>query len=274
MSDRRLTPANGRVAHISLRGQVAADRFVEGKPGQVTRPIADLRTTPGGPRCRQMLLGAAVTVLERRDDWAFVQAARDGYVGYLRSPDVAEGPAVTHHVASAATHVYGDEDIRSSNLLALPFGAQVTVIDERRHFFETPQGFVPKRHLWPLAKRFTDPVTVAQMHFGMPYLWGGNSIWGIDCSGLVQAGMAGCGIACPGDSDLQRAALGADLPPDTPLRRGDLVFWAGHVGLMVDPETLIHANTHHMAVAYEPLAAATLRIKAQGGGEIIARRRL
>jgi cell wall-associated NlpC family hydrolase len=129
---------------------------------------------------------------------------------------------------------------------------------------------VPKKHLRPLDRPFTDPAAVAQLLFGVPYLWGGNSVLGIDCSGLVQAALLACSVPCGGDSDLQEA-VGSEATGEP--RRGDLVFWPGHVAMMVDGETLIHANAHHMAVAYEGLAAATLRIEAQSGGGVTARRR-
>ena len=272
--DRRLTPANGRVAALHLRGIVTADAYVAGDPATVRLPVADLLASPGGPRDRQLLLGAAVTVYDRRDGWAFVQARADGYVGYL--PEAALGPldAPTHRVATPATHVYEAESFKSPDLLHLSFGARLRVTAERAKFWETEAGFVPKKHLRPLDRPFSDPVTVAQIHFGVPYLWGGNSILGIDCSGLVQAALHACDISCPGDSDLQAQALGAVLPDDAPPQRGDLYFWAGHVALAVDEATLIHANAHHMAVAYEPIAAATLRIEAQGDGPVTLRRRL
>lgn len=271
--DRRLTPANGRVAALSLQGQVEAERFTEGSPRSVAVPVLDLRRAPGGPRDRQLLLGAEVTVFEEVDGWAFVQATRDGYVGYVRAAALSAPALPTHYVATMGTHAYEAEDIKSPDLVALPFGARVRVLDERHKLFETPLGFVPKKHLWPITKLFADPVVAAQIHFGVPYLWGGNSTRGIDCSGLVQAALQAGGIACPGDSDLQAAALGEVLPGDATLRRGDLLFWKGHVAMLVDGQTLIHASGHHMAVAYEPLADAELRIIAQGGGGIIARRR-
>ena len=271
MSDRRLTPANGRVAAMHLAGQVEAERYVEGWPALVTAPVVDLRARPGGPRDRQLLMGAQVAVFEDRDGWSFVQAA-DGYVGYVHSADLGDATAPSHFVATAATHAYGGEDFKSPDLHGLPFGARVTVLDERRKFFETNVGFVPKKHLRPLDHPFTDPATAAQLFFGVPYLWGGNSTRGIDCSGLVAAGLSACGIACPADSDLQQAALGQSF--DGPYQRGDLVFWNGHVGMMVDADTLIHANAHHMATAYEPIAKAVLRIEAQGDGPVVARKRL
>ncbi|WP_296422664.1 NlpC/P60 family protein [Yoonia sp.] len=270
MIDRRLTPANARVAAMHLAGQVAAAAFVTGWPMMVMRPVVDLCATAGGARDRQLLLGAIVTVFEDHAGWSFVQAV-DGYVGYVLTDQLGTRHTPTHFVATPASHAYAEEDIKSRDLMALPLGARVLVTDERRKFFETSVGFVPKRHLRPLDQPFSDPVTVAQMHFGVPYLWGGNSTRGIDCSGLVAASLHACNIPCPADSDMQQV-LGQSV--DSDLMRGDLVFWRGHVGMMVDAMTLIHANAHHMATAYEPIANAVLRIEAQGGGAVVARRRL
>lgn len=274
MTDRRLTPANGRVAAQYLKGIVTADAFVTGRPHRIAWSLVDLCTTPGGRRDRQLLLGAGVTVFEVRDGWAFVQADADGYVGYVQHRALGEGDAPTHVVGTAATHAYAGESFKSADQMHLSFGAQVKVVDERHKMFETTVGFIPKKHLRPLDRPFTDPVTVAQLFFGTPYLWGGNSRLGIDCSGLVQAALRGCAIPCPGDSDLQLTDLGTDIAPDAALVRGDLIFWKGHVGMMVDPDVMLHANAHHMVAAYEPLADATLRIKAQGDGDVIGRKRL
>lgn len=269
--DARLIPANGRVAAAHLRGLVPAETYVDGAPRLVVMPVVDLCPAPDRTRDRQLLLGAVVTVFEDRDGWAFLQAS-DGYVGYVRTVALGDVAAPTHMVATPATHAYRDESFKSPDLMSLTFGARLTVVDERRKFFETNAGFVPKSHLRPIDRPFADPVTVAQMHFGVPYLWGGNSTRGIDCSGLVAVGLLACGMACPADSDMQQAALGGDVTGD--LRRGDLLFWKGHVGLMVDPDTLIHANAHHMATRYEPAKNAILRIAAQDGGPVTARKRL
>ncbi|MFU8822616.1 C40 family peptidase [Yoonia sp.] len=271
MTDRRLTPANGRVAALHLAGQVAADKYLAGVPMMLTCPVSDLCAAPAGARDRQVLLGAVVTVFEDRAGWSFVQMA-DGYVGYVASDRLGQVRDTTHMVGTAATHAYLAEDFKSPDVMSLPFGARVTVLDERAKFFETSLGFIPKKHLRPLDRPFTDPATVAQLHFGVPYLWGGNSTRGIDCSGLVAAALNACSIASPADSDLQCAGLGADFTGTA--RRGDLIFWRGHVAMMVDEATLIHANAHHMATAYEPLEAATLRITAQQGGPVTARRRI
>ncbi len=263
MTDRRLTPVNDRVGPGAI-----------GRVGRVSQAVVDLCHTPDGPRDRQLLLGAGVTVFETHAGWHFVQAQADGYCGYVDAgiDPLADDPAPTHRVASFATHAYVAEDFKSPEATALPFGAQLTVTDERRTFFETPLGFVPKKHLRPLDRPFADPVTIAQLHFQAPYLWGGNSTRGIDCSGLIQAALLACGQSCPGDSDLQRESLGADA--SGPYKRGDLLFWKGHVGMMVDPDVMIHANAHHMAVAYEPIQAATTRIAAQGDGPLLAHKRL
>lgn len=271
MTDRRLTPANGRVAALHLAGQVEADTYLEGWAKMTCIPVLDLCANPGGPRDRQLLLGAVVTVFEDMDGWSFVQSL-DGYVGYVKSDALADVVAATHFVATVGTHSYESEDMKSPDLLSLPFGARLTVVDERRRFYETNLGFLPKSHLRDLDQPFGDPATVAQLHFGVPYLWGGNSTRGIDCSGLIATSLSACGVPCPADSDMQAAALGVPFEGD--YRRGDLVFWEGHVGMMVDHETMIHANAHHMATVYEPISRAILRIDAQGDGPVAVRKRL
>jgi hypothetical protein len=274
MMDARLTPANGRVAASRLRGQVDADVFVDGEPFSIGQVVVDLCAAPTGKRERQLLLGAAVTVYERSDGWAFVQCKRDDYVGYVPESALVTPNATTHRIATPATHAYATESFKSRDLLHLPFGAEVMVVNELHKFFETPHGFIPKKHLRPLELLFADPATVAQLYFGVPYLWGGNSTRGVDCSGLVQAAYHACGHLCAGDSDLQGHGLGRLLESGENLLRGDLIFWDGHVAMMVDSDTMIHANAHHMAVVYEGLVQATLRIKAQGDGDVTARRRV
>ncbi len=269
--DRRITATNGRVAAIELQGKVSANRFVEGEVLSITRPIVDLRESPDGMRDRQLLLGAQVRVFEAQNGWSFVRSERDGYVGYVETSTLGSVQAPTHFVQTFATHVYPEPDFKTRENAMLNFGARVAVVFEHRKFWETTIGFIPKSHLRQIDMPLSDPATVAALHFGVPYLWGGNSTLGIDCSGLVQASLHACNIDCPADSDMQ-LSIGTDAP-GLPMRR-DLVFWKGHVAMMVDDETLIHANAHHMAVRYEPFQNARLRIAAQGDGEVIAIRRL
>jgi cell wall-associated NlpC family hydrolase len=275
VTDRRITPANDRVAAEHLRGQVEAPRYDEGMPARIALPYADLWRRPGGGRDRQLLLGDAVTIYDRHEGYAFVQSQKDGYVGYLSEAVLGSlDPAPTHWVAVPGSQAYAEPDFKVPQTLDLVFGASVAVVSHQAGWFETAEGlFIPKPHLWPLDKRFTDPVTAAQLFFGAPYVWGGNTPRGIDCSGLVQAALLAAGHDCPADSD-QQETLGQPLEADAPLQRGDLLFWKGHVAMAVDRETLIHANAFRMAVAYEPAENAIRRIEAQGDGPVIARRRI
>lgn len=274
MTDARMTPANARVAHPSVASDFPDLTVVDGTEVALVRPTEMLRQSPNGPAVSEVLFGETLTALEDRDGWSFVIHGRDGYVGYLPSP--ALGPAFepTHFVAVRSSHVYSQDNFKSAPISPQSFGARFRVISETARFFETEHGFLPKPHLRPLSRPFRDPVTVAQMFFGTPYLWAGCSGFGIDCSGLVQQAARAAGVACPRDSDQQEAALGSPLAPDAPTMRGDLYFWKGHVAVAVDDTTLIHANAHHMAVAYEPISVAIARIEGQGEGPVTSRRRL
>lgn len=275
MSDPRLTPSNGRVAHIALQGQVTASRFVAGEWRGVRASVADLCRTPGGPRDRQLLAGERFLLLEERDGHAFGQAEVDGYVGYVTAQALGPDMTPTHRVMALASHVYARDDFKSADLRWLSHGAQLAVTEVTGRFAALAGGgHVPVQHLAPLDQPAKDPAGVAQMFLGTPYLWGGNSAKGIDCSGLVQRAFLSCGLPCPRDSDQQQAGLGRELAPDEPPQRGDLLFWKGHVGMLLDAETLLHANAHHMQVASEPVDQAIARIaKAEFGG-LLCRRRM
>ncbi len=274
MTDARLIPANARVAAEHLRGSVEAPRYSGGAARLLLPALADLLHAPGGRRQRQVVSGEAVSVYEVHDGWAFVQLGRDGYVGYLPSDALIEAEAPTHFVSARMTHVYPKPDLKVPELYGLSHRGRVRVLAQEGRFAKTPLGYVAHAHLKPVGDLADDPVSVAELYLGTPYLWGGNSSYGIDCSGLVQAGCHACGIACPGDSDMQQAELGQEMDPDAKLRRGDLVFWKGHVAWVADEARLIHANAGSMAVSYEGIEAAIERIASQGDGPVIARKRL
>jgi cell wall-associated NlpC family hydrolase len=276
VTDRRLTPSNGRIAHVSLEGHVLAKRYTEGDQARVTQPVADLLAAPDGRRDRQVLMGDNLLVLEIRDDFAFVQAAKDGYCGYLAASALGPARPQTHWVSAPATHLYASPDLKSREQARLSLGSHLCLTaTEHGAFLESIDGlFVPHAHVRPLGDWATDAVSIAESLLGTPYLWGGNSRDGIDCSGLVQASLLACGTPCPADSDMQEAALGTRLPEGAAYRRGDLFCWKGHVALAVGGGRLIHANAHYMAVAYEGITATISRIEAQGGGPLRAVMRL
>jgi cell wall-associated NlpC family hydrolase len=273
MAGRRRTPVNDRIAAAHLTDAPEGLMRVEGTAARIGVPVADLLRAPDGARDRQLVYGEAVTVYEDRDGWAFLQAAKDSYAGYVPGTALATPFEATHWVSAPATHAYSADDFKSPETLSLSHGSQVQVLGGEGRFADTNLGYIPARHLSPLGDHANDPVAVAELFLGTPYLWGGNSCFGIDCSGLVQAALLACGTACPGDSDMQETELGEDAPAGD-YQRGDLLFWKGHVALVRDAETLIHANAHDMAVASEPITAAIKRIQTQGDGPVTAHKRL
>lgn len=270
--DRRSTPFSGRVAHVSLRGQIDAP-LTKGEAAQVLLPLVDLLARPGGARERQLLLGADVTVIDRDQGHAYLMTARDGYCGWVDAAAVGKGPEPTHWVHTPATHLYSGPKVQARETASLSLGARLCVTGAFGSWAETPLGFVPACHLSPMGSFAPDPVAVAESLLHTPYLWGGNSREGLDCSGLVQVALHATGLDCPGDSD-QQMVLGQEIAAEDPLRRGDLIFWDGHVAIVVDGDRIIHANGHTMSVAYEDTVAAIRRILAAGGGPVTAQRRL
>ena len=280
MSDARL-PARPDLAAAHLKGQVEAARFVEGTPMRVRVPVAPLRREPrsDAPLDTEALLGEAVTVYDNdAEGWSWVQLSDDSYVGYM--PTESLGPdqsPPTHRVDALRTFVYPGPSIKMPPLAALSFGSTIAALGEDGKFFQTDAGFVFAMHAKPLAETETDYPGTAERFVGVPYLWGGKSSLGIDCSGLVQTALKAAGIACPRDTSMQVNELGTPVSYDDSLRglqRGDFVFWKGHVGIMLDADNLVHANGHFMEVVSEPLRMARDRTLAKGSGPIIAIRRL
>jgi cell wall-associated NlpC family hydrolase len=278
--DPRVTPARPDLAAHHLRGKVEAARFTAGKARVVIAAHAPMRRAPSpdAPLDTEALMGEVVTVYETTEEgWAWGQLAGDDYVGWLPAAALGESAwQPTHKVWVPRTFMFPGPSIKLPPLCGVPLGARVAVTGAVERFaILKAGGYIPGKHLVPLKAVERDFVEVAERFLGTPYLWGGKTVLGIDCSGLVQVALTAHGVACPRDSDMQERAIGKTIFPNaqlSDLARGDLIFWKGHVAIVRDPQTLIHANAFHMAVAYEPLHDALARIGESDGPPTSIRR--
>lgn len=270
--DPRVTPARRDLAARHLEGRVKAERYVEGALRRVVVAQAPLRRAPrpDGHLDTEALKGEVVTVYDSNDEgWSWGQLHSDNYVGWLPTEALGDlGQEATHRVAAARTLVFAEPSLKSPPIESLSFGSRLAIARIDSQFAVTAANeFVPLKHLVDVDHRERDVVGVAERFLGAPYLWGGKTNLGLDCSALVQLALGACGVPCWRDSDMQEQALLSKLEPTddlSSLRRGDLIFWAGHVAIVRDRSTLIHANGHHMAVAIEPIADAVARNRAAG----------
>lgn len=270
--DPRVTPARADLAAKGLEGKVVAARFVEGRVCEVVEPAAPLRLEPrpDAPLATEALKGERVIIYDMNaEGWAWGQLASDHYVGWLPANAlVPPGPPSTHKVTALRTFMFPLPSIKAPPLEALPFGARIAIDRVENEFVVTASGtYIPGVHVTPLDVFEADFVAVAERFIGVPYLWGGKTILGLDCSGLVQIALAASGRECPRDSDMQEQVLGAPVAANgdfADLRRGDLIFWKGHVAIAHDRNSILHANAFQMAVVIEPIAVAIARIRAAG----------
>lgn len=282
--DRRLNAYRSDLADVRLKDRVEAERFVSGEPARITAPVADCKSAPerAAGTDTQFLMGERVSIFERVAGWCWVQAETDGYVGYVEETQCStEALWPTHRIVVPRTFRYPDAELKAPPLAALSAGSRVAVTGEAetrgtRYFRLEGGGAVIAGHCLPIAERLDDDfVTIAAGYLGTPYLWGGRSGFGLDCSGFVQLCLSLAGISAPRDTDMQASGLGEALDASAgrpALRRGDLVFWTGHVGFMEDAETLLHASGYSMTVTREPLDAAVSRIAPLHGSPTAYRR--
>ena len=280
MDDPRMTPARGDLAAKYLEGKVKAKRFVEGEEFEISEAIVPLRCAPSpdAELATQALKGERAMIYDRNGEgWAWGQLNSDGYVGWL--PDralVKPAGKPTHKITGLRTFAFPGPSIKLPPADTLVMGTLVTVLREEGSFAVTREGwYLPRRHVGLIDSHVPDFVAVAEQYVGTPYLWGGKSSLGIDCSGLVQVSLNAAGTGCPRDSDMQQDGLGRalDQRAATKLKRGDLIFWKGHVAIVRDADTIVHANAYHMATVIEGTREALARIKA-AGSEIASIKRL
>lgn len=274
--DRRRNAVRDDLVDARLADRVTRPRYATARPMAVTAPVARCHMAPGEPAVdTEFLFGEPVDLFEEADGWAWVQSTVDAYVGYVPAATLgARGAAPTHVVSVPSAVAYEEATIKRAIRGTLPLGAAVhaaETVETSETFLRVGPGsplagaFVLVNHLRPVdAPPPADWVALAEMFVGSPYVWGGKTWGGIDCSGLVQLALQAAGRAAPRDSDMQAAELGVPLAADAPLQRGDLIFWKGHVGIMLDPARLLHANGHHMMTAIEPLAEAVARLDGKG----------
>ncbi len=272
--DPRLNAFRGDIADIELAGTLFAPHYAVPMVRMATSS-AIMRTRPSSDSeaASQLLPGEEFAVLDLSGGWAWGYSRHDHYVGYVAAASLDLPVVPTHHVCVREALLFAAPSIKAPCTGALPFAARIAG-GMQEGFVRTEHGFVHSRHLAPIHARESDAVTVAELFLGMPYLWGGRGGDGIDCSGLVQIALAATGIAAPRDTDMQREGLGANLPEEAPLQRGDIISFPGHVGLMVDEARLIHANAHWMSVVIEPLADVVARLAPHHDRPILSRRRL
>ncbi|MDC1445122.1 C40 family peptidase [Amylibacter sp.] len=242
---------------------------------QVCTPVCNILDKPNGNLERQMLFGDGFECGSNTGEWVKGKRLSDGYKGYVKKDNLKNWEKSTNKICSFGAQIYKEPNIKTVPLMNIPFQSEITVVNDYDDFFKlNNNSYIHKMHTQPISIIKKDYIETAKKYLGVPYLWGGNSQYGVDCSGLVSLALRNAGYTTPGDSFDQEKELGNKVPKNDYLKRGDLIFWKGHVGLMVDEETLLHANGHHMKVVLEPLFQVKKRIKDNNGGLVLSVNRL
>jgi len=264
-SDRRVTPARPDLAAAHLKGAVEAPRFAQGEKFSVCVGRASLRLRPGDDAAQdsELLFGESFTAYDRGHGWAWGQAGSDLYVGYVREDALGAPFTAQARITALMAPVFSAADLKTPVRDLLPLNAAVPVLGRDGDYVKIGEGaWLHQRHLEPSLEK--DFVAVAERFLGMPYVWGGKTAAGLDCSGLIQTALQAIGKTAPRDTDMMEKTLG-DAITIAGVQHGDLIFWKGHMGVMLDAKRLLHANAFHMAVAIEPLAEAMARIEKTAG---------
>lgn len=279
--DPRITLARPDLADLSLEGVVPAARYSPTRLLQCVRPSAAIRRGPdaASEQVDQLLYGETFSALDERDGFVWGQARRDGYVGWVDATALSDAVSEpTHRVAALRTYAFSRPDLKAPAPVAVSMNAMISAVETKGRFVRDARlGWIVAEHLATFDQFESDPAAAAERFVGAPYQWGGRESEGLDCSGLVQQALFACGRACPRDADMQEREAGRAFQPGPSLaglRRGDLVFWKDHVGVMADSRRVVHADAFHMRVEIEPLQTALERRKAAGGGAPTAFRRL
>lgn len=273
VTDSRITPIRGDLADITLAGKFFAPHYAQAKMATCTAPSSIMTNAAHDTAVSQLLYGEYFAILDVSGGYAWGYSAHDGYVGYVAIDDLTIGNDRTdHQISSRSALIFEQASIKSIVVKQLPMGARLSAEAQDDDFMQTSDGYIHKRHISPIGKASGDSIDLARELIGAPYLWGGRGGEALDCSGLVQMVLGLQGIKAPRDSDMQQA-IGQEIAEGTPLQRGDIIFFPGHVGIMSDAVNIIHANAHWMQVKEEPLADVVSRIEEAGKKDAITSRR-
>ncbi|MEH6630537.1 MAG: NlpC/P60 family protein [Halopseudomonas aestusnigri] len=269
MLDPRLHPIRDDLTAEYLREKVTCNKYSQGQAAQVIVGKSSLRRSPedGSPLDSELLFGEKLTVYDERNGWAWVQNAKDSYVGYIHSADISkEIRPTTHRIQALRTYVFPKPDMKCPPIDLLSIESAISIVQIEGNYSQIQGGgWVYSAHIMSQDIAATDHVSIARRFLGTPYLWGGKTSVGIDCSGLIQVSLSACGITAQRDASMQEKTLGIPVNSEQ-TTEGDLIYWSGHVAIALDNKMAIHATANSMDVMIEPIAHITERVEMETGG--------